>query len=345
MPPFAQAYAAKCSTCHTAVPALNAFGRAVQRSAYAALDRNVLKRSLPVWVGVNPSYDSQNTNGLQTGNIAIHAVGAVASDWTYHVQQWLRQNDGPGGLDTAWVAYNNLLARSGHLFVGKVETPAPSPFSQWFDLANFAVAEMTVGEHQYDLDNNRWGGRFAYVHGSFDGEVAWLAGDGDLFGGHNFSSDNDKTLQWKLAWAQSTRPLEVGAYGSFGTFPLTQGGTDPYHSAALYVQRDPKGDWPGILTIYQITFDANPGEGTLDAAGNGATIELYHPFFAGNALLSARKEFTNDGLGTQQQTGNVDLEYHLARFVHLYLETYTAQHSKPGYRYMIWWTTPLKAVK
>ena len=335
MPPFAQAYSVDCSVCHTEVPALNAHGRYVQRSGYDVLDHSVLKRSLPLWVGINPSYDSQDPNQpprTRFGNIAVHAVG-VAGDFSYHVQQWLQQNNMAGTLDTAWFAYNNLFHRNGHLFLGKIETPAPSPFSQWFDLSGISSAEMTVGEHQYQLDANRWGSRFSYVHGSFDGEVAWLGGIGD------------KTLQWKLAWADPNRPLEVGAFGSRGSFQLAEGGADQYRSLAFYVQRDPRFGVPGVFAVEQSTFDGNPGAGAAAAAGNAGTFELYDTFLRGKALLGLRKEFTNDGLGTQAQSGNVDLEYHLARFVHLYFETYMAQHSRPGYRYMIWWTTPVKSVK
>ena len=51
MPPFAQAYGVSCSLCHTQVPGLNAYGRYVQRTGYASLDPNVLRRALPVWIG------------------------------------------------------------------------------------------------------------------------------------------------------------------------------------------------------------------------------------------------------------------------------------------------------
>jgi len=347
MPPFAQAYGVDCSVCHTEVPTLNAHGRYVQGTGYDVLNHRVLERSLPFWVGVNPSYDSQDPSSpprLRFGNAALHAVG-VTGNWSYHVQQWLRQNDMAGGLDTAWVAYNTLLNRGGHLFIGKIESPAPAPFSQWSDLAPFANSQVTVGEHAYQLANNRWGSRFAYVRGVFDVEVGWLGSTGDLGGTSDFSDDTDKTLQWKFAWANPERPLEIGAFGSRGSFPLPEGGTDQYHSVALYVQRDPKFGVPGAFILYQTTFDANPGAGAAAAAGNGAIVELYDTFLRGRMLITARKEFTNDGLGTQIQSGNVDVEYHLVRFINVYAETYMVQHGKPGYRYMIWWTTPVKAVK
>ncbi|HTX60362.1 MAG TPA: hypothetical protein VMH02_11910, partial [Verrucomicrobiae bacterium] len=41
MPVFAQAYGVKCNVCHTQVPALNTYGRYIQRTGYAAMDPKV----------------------------------------------------------------------------------------------------------------------------------------------------------------------------------------------------------------------------------------------------------------------------------------------------------------
>jgi hypothetical protein len=346
IPPFAQSYSTKCTTCHTQVPGLNSYGRYVQRSGYAILDHQILQRSLPLWFGFSPFYDSQAPTGLskiQAGNVALHAVGLVG-DFSYHIQQWLVENNEPGTLDTAWVAYNGLFAHSGHLFVGKVETPAPSPFSQWFDLANFASPEMTVGEHQYQLDNNRWGSRLSYVHDATDLEAAWLGSNGGTGGSSDFADDTDKTFQWKAAYA-AVGSLEVGAYGSRGSWSLQEGGTDQYHSVAMYVQHDPLPDVPGFLGIYQTTFDGDPGPGLGAAAGNAITLELYQTLFHGNALVSVRGEHTNDGLGNRITSGNVDFEYHVLRFLHAYTEAAFVQGGKLEYRAMLWWTTPLERVK
>jgi hypothetical protein len=204
MPPFAQAYTVNCTMGHLQVPALNAYGRYVQRSGYSVLNHAKLERELPVWIGFNPSYDSQSTtspHSLQFGNVAVHAVGQLSPAWTYHVQQWIRQDGQPGELDTAWFAYNGFLRGNGHLFFGKIESQAPSPFSQWFDLASFASPELTVGQHQYQLDNNRWGARLAYVGKATDLELSWLGGQ-------------EKTFQWKAAYATPGNPLEAGLYGS-----------------------------------------------------------------------------------------------------------------------------------
>jgi len=149
MPPFAQAYGENCETCHTAVPALNAYGRYVQRTGYASLDPGTIHRAIPIWIGENPTYDSMGSPKTVAGNFAIHAVGYIGDDWTFHAQEWLVNNNQGGFADTLWVTYNNLFHRDGHLFLGKIQAPAPSPYSQWFELNGFATTGMTSGEHAW----------------------------------------------------------------------------------------------------------------------------------------------------------------------------------------------------
>lgn len=83
----------------------------------------------------------------------------------------------------------------------------------------------------------------------------------------------------------------------------------------------------------------------LGSAGSTAeTLEFYQPVLD-KGLISFRKEWTNDGLGTQNQSGNIDFNYQVARFLHAYVEEYFGSHQTPGWRYMIWWTTPFTSVK
>lgn len=365
MPVFAKAYGVQCSVCHTIVPALNAYGRYVQRTGYASLNRDVLKSVPPLWIGEQINGDSAGgvsanspTYTASYGNLAIHGAGYVAPDWTYHVQQWLLQNDQTGGaLDTAWITYNNLFHRDGHLFLGKIEAPGPSAFSQWFDLSPFATPEIAVGEHVWQLDANRWGVKLGYVHGPIAAEAGWLASANGLPTATDFEAvpGTDKTFEWKLAHARADRPLEYGAFGSSGSYIVSTGAADRYASLAGYLQRDPQGRGiPGILAMYQIANDSNPG---LDANGNqlGAarshawSAELYEPFFAGNAVLGLRDEYTNDGLGTAAHYGNVDFAFNLPHlpYLHAYVEAGLGGHSAapnggPDWRWMLWWTTPIE---
>ena len=364
MPMFAKAYGIKCSVCHTIVPALNAYGRYVQRTAYSSLNRDVLKTTAPIWIGEQLNGDSAGgvsstspTFTNSAGNLAIHGAGYIAPDWTYHVQQWLLQNDQTGGvLDTAWVTYNNLFHRDGHLFLGKVEAPGPSPFSMWPDISTFATPEISVGEHGYALDANRWGAKFGYVHKSLTAEAGWLAGGGGLpvSADYGNAAGTDKTFQYKVASARPDQPLEYGVFGSNGTYALSTGATDYYHSFAGYVQRDPQRNGvPGIVGMYQWGYDGNPG---LDASGNqlhsansrAFSAEIYEPIVSNNAVVLFREDMTNDGLGNVIHYGNVDLAFNVPHipYLHGYVEAGLGGHSgtpnaTPDYRYILWWTTPL----
>jgi hypothetical protein len=349
MPPFAQAYGVQCSTCHTQVPTLNAYGRYVQRTGYASLDPHVLRTTLPVWIGEQESYDSSSGYYKpQGGNLAIHAVGSIANDWTYHFQQWIWSNNASGDLDTFWLAYNNLFHRDGHVFVGKIEAPGPSPYSQWADLSPFATPEITVGEHAWQNDANRWGAKMNYIHGDADLEAGWMYNNAGWSGFSDFGQDTDKTFEWKAAYANGTQPLEFGVLGSRGAVNVSTG-LDQYHSLGGYIQRDPTGLIPGVLALYQAGYDANPGinpntgfVASGPANSTALTTELYQTFFHSVVYLGLRKEWTNDGLGDAAQGGDVDAAFTIAKYLRLYLEEGISQNSKPAWRYTLWWTVPLR---
>jgi len=346
MPNFAQAYGVQCSVCHTQVPALNSYGRYVQRTGYAALDPHVLKREYPIWFDLPTSYTEQTPNTpswvADAGAHADGTIGPGVTNWSYHVQQWLVQDNQPGGLDTMWIAYHDLFNRDGHLFIGKMPPPAPSEFSQWFDVTGLSVnqgAEITVGEHVYQLDANRWGEKFVYDRGSLDAEVSYLSSGADWSGFNDYGVDNDKTWQYKLAFANQHKPLEIGYYGARGSWPLMEGGFDQYYANAFYVQRDPVHYVPGFLVTYQMAYDGNPGNGAGPAASNASGFELYDNI-GPRAMLSVGKQFTNDGMGNQTQTGNIDASYHVMRFVFVYAEAQLNQFQKPTWNGLIWLALP-----
>jgi hypothetical protein len=364
MPMFGKAYGVQCSTCHTVVPALNAYGRYVQRTGYASLNRQVLSSVVPFWVGEQLNGDSTggvsditSTHKNSFGNLALHGAGYFARDWTFHVEQWLLVNDSAGGtLDTAWATYNNLFHRDGHLFIGKIEAPAPSAFSQWFDISGFVPPAITVGEHPYQLDGNRWGAKLGYTPGGFSAEAGYLLSGNGFLSGADFDNTpgTDKTFQWKLASAHADQPLEFGAYGSMGSFVVSTGAVDRYSSIAAYLQRDPQaGGIPGVFGIYQIANDGNPGldENGLQLPGarsQALTAEIYESMFNHGAILGFRHEYANDGLGNLAHFQNVDFAFNVPRmpYFHGYVEAglganSTAPNGGPTWRWVLWWSTPV----
>lgn len=355
MPNFAQAYGVPCSTCHTTVPTLNAYGRYIQRSQYAFMDPATLKKALPLWVGYQANLDSQadapDTHKVIWGNVAVHLDGVAGDNWSYHVQQWLQSDNQGGGLDTAWVSFNNLFKRNGYVQVGKLEVPAPSPYSMWFEIAPFNTPEIVVGEHGYQLDANRWGAKVGYLHNSVSLDAAYVGSDADLNGASDFVPGTGKALQYRAAFMRPKNPLEVGVYGASGTFPISDGLTDRYTALAGYIQRDPVHGVPGIFFVYQTTHDSYPAAGaTAPANGRAYTLNIYTPIVKDKVVVGFRREMTDDGMGTVSHFGNIDLTVQLAKYLRLYGEAGLSganpgngvdRVGTPAWRAFIWWTIPV----
>ncbi|MHB8434237.1 MAG: hypothetical protein ACYDCA_11700 [Candidatus Tyrphobacter sp.] len=356
LPTFAKAYGVECSLCHSVPPQLNAYGRYIQRTGYSALSRDVLKNVLPVNVAEEVTYDSQGSHQVEPGNLALHAVGYLSPDITYHIHQWIVQNSQAGGLDTFQLAYNRLFNGNGHFFVGKLSAlPVPAPFSNQSDIAKYASAELTVGEHMYTFDMMRWGTALSYVHANLYVQAGWFDSSADWNGATDFSNNTDKTFQWIAAYADPNRPLEAGAFGSIGSYPLAEGGVDPYHTLGLYVQRDPGPRFmPGVFALYQWGHDANPGSMMMSgsmaptpfgpADSTAETFELYEPILGERGLVGLRQETTDDGLGNVSRSGDIDLSFmpfaHYD-YLHLFLENALIQNSRPAWRGGLWWVAPL----
>lgn len=360
MPPFAQAYGMDCQVCHTVVPALNAYGRYVQRTGYSSLDPATIHHAVPIWIGESPFYDTADPNephAVQWGNLAVHAAGYLGNDFTFHFQQWIQNADQPGPLDTAWVTYNNLFHRDAHLFIGKLEAPAPSPFSQFSDLAGFNTPEITVGEHPYLLDANRWGTKLAYTHGWFNAQIGYLGPTGDLttspgggaveWGNDANNVGGDRTVQWHVADAFGYKPLEFGAYGGVGTFQTSDGQIDRYNTTAGYLEVDPTRGFPGAFVVYQRAHDGHAGAG-LDAATSTAySAEIWEPLFKDQVLLALRNEYQNDGLGNSTHENYVNAAWFVAHHVSdrdangliFNAEASLSQNATPSWQYQLWYVT------
>jgi hypothetical protein len=363
MPEFAQATGLQCSACHTQVPLLNAYGRYVQRTGYAAIERAALDKTFPLWLDEEMNYDSTAGKGTGTpqydfGNLAVHAVGYAAPDITYHVQQWITQGSQSGGLDTAWVAYAPAFAPDMHLFAGKILNPAPSPYSQTSDIDGPAASSTVVGEHDWGATyNNRWGTRLAYVSQTLDVEAGYYLSSDDLNGLTDFSP-GDKSFQWKVALAQAKSPLEVGIFGSTGTIPVSTG-NDIYQSQAGYVQLDAGKNYrPGVLVIYQRQTDSNPGTAPngnpyIGASSWGSSAEIFESLFNGNALLSYRHDLNNAGITGGLTNGNaVNFAFNVPipkfPYLHGYVEANLGGNSSlsslsgaPEWKGMLWLALPI----
>lgn len=315
MPVFAQAYGINCEVCHSSIPALNAYGRYVQRTGYASLDPGTLHQTIPIWWNESVFYDSQAQTNPSWGNLSLHGAGAIGNDFTFHLHQWIQQGDQPGGTDTLWLTYNNLFHRDGHLTVGKLELPAPSPYSQWFELSGFNPPSMTVGEHSYALANNRWGAKLQYIRSGYLAEAAYVTSGDNLNTAFDFSGMSDRTFVYRVAYARPDKPFEAGVYGATGSFPLSDGSFDHYTSTSAYVEIDSQHRIPGLFALYMLNNDPNAGPAFGPSHSRGYSVDIFEPIYRDAVMLGVREEMTDDGLGTITHFGNVDLGVVLSRHV------------------------------
>ncbi len=360
MPTFAQALGVSCEMCHTIVPQLNAYGRYVQRTAYSVLSQRKLSREAPLWIGEGGAYNSSNTpdGGVPKtsfGNLEVHAVGYLNKNETYHLQQWITQQDQPGGLDTAWVAQNNMLNNRGHLFVGKIENLVPSIYTQGFDIDGASASATLVGEHDWGATNdNRWGSKYAYVTQRLDLEIGYFLSGEDLNGATDFGP-NERSIQWKMALARPDQPIEGGFFGSFGSIPVSTG-LDRYRSLAMYVQADPSAHGrPGVLAVYQFAGDSAPGQDPLTqvplgpTTSRGGSLEIFENLFSNNAVISVRHDFNVAVNSTVNNDSVVNLAFNVphAPYMHAYIESAlgalsTTPAMQPTWKAGILWAVPVQ---
>lgn len=330
MPNFSRALGVSCDTCHTMVPALNAYGRYVQRTFYQAINTKALRDTLPVYIEYE--IQSYSTGGKDTaepgrkitiGNLIASIDGAAGSAFTYRLENNVYGSDQPTnqskGPETMWLAYHNLFGGNLHLLAGDdYPGPVPAFFDNPSDFeAPFALRHFAVGSHSYNLMNTRLTFRADYEKGPLDAEIAWRGGSTNpLSGGPSdfYGLGIDRAVQWMLADAPPSRPWEVGVFGINGYYTLNgkvgtpgaPGNLDAYHMLGPFFQFDPgafgKGT-PGIEGFYAAAHDSNPGivgYTAIAPQGPNATdeaIELLEPVLKNNLMLTVRQETTTNGLG------------------------------------------------
>jgi hypothetical protein len=227
-PVFAQAYGLSCTACHTQMPELNAFGRYIQRTGYAAMDPKTLSHAVPVFLwdaGTGYTYQSGQPASADriTGPAHItllQANGALGPDLTYKIEHYLTVAGTAGFLDQMWIGYHNLLNHSGHLLVGKVaslnldEFGGPALLYDVNEAGQGSVPDVAVGVHDYlsDYGLGRWGAKFSFVKGKTVAQVAYLgnpSGSSSFGDAYDFSNASNTSLQWKVAYADPAKPWEV----------------------------------------------------------------------------------------------------------------------------------------
>jgi hypothetical protein len=272
------------------MPMLNAFGRYIQRTGYAALNRKTLQHALPVFLfDIGTAYSHQSGKASSdkiTGpfhTTLLQANSYLSPDITYKIEQFLVVGGNAGFLEQGWLAYHNFFNHSGHLFVGKLPGIDIDEFGAGVldevTAADTALPNVAVGVHNYGLDlgGGRWGAKFNYVRGKTLVQVAYLGNPtyaGSFADSYDYSRAADTSFQWRVAYADPAKPYEIGVFGENGSLGFTGSDVlpgihvDTYNVVTPYISKDPRPGSPGFRIEYATATDSNPGYVTPTGALN-----------------------------------------------------------------------------
>lgn len=364
MPPFAQAVGQNCTLCHTMMPGLNAYGRYILRTFYNGIGGATFHGTSPVWLNENVTgrstrkLDSTQPNKTMTFANLSADVSGLGEHWSYRVEQkfWTNDQSG-GGLGNAWAGYS--LGES-HLRLGKFARPVASVFTNNWYRTGFSAPSVAVGNHAYSLSGSGFATEYSYTHSGIQALAGYYVQGNNLPNSSTFltTPGTQRSFSWQVAWATPNRPLEVGTYGSVGTFTQTSsvGAIDFFNGNGFYVQRDaqPKGTFgiPGAAAIYQVMSDSNPGLlGKLQRPPGNAwvqALQIEEPLFAGRAMIGTRREIINSvGTVTKGQVFDAGLQVPGLPYLFVYGEAamgnaYTsATFGRPTWRWAMRWAGPI----
>jgi hypothetical protein len=158
LPIFAHEYGVPCQKCHTAIPALNTFGKAFLDNGFHIPGAGAPAPVFPLAVKVNLQYTSAPDPGLPKAvvdEIELLTGGTIGSRGNYFVEQYIVDGGVHGNLREAW--FNARLtppdaAVPFDLRAGQCTLPLPVDPESFRETAkHYAVFDQTVGANPFNF--------------------------------------------------------------------------------------------------------------------------------------------------------------------------------------------------
>jgi hypothetical protein len=174
-PAFANRFGVACTTCHTIIPELNAFGQAFADSGYRWPAARAVHPALPIATKVNLAYTSAvDPSGLPKAivdEVEFLLMGSAGSHLSYRWEQYVVDGGVPGRTRDLFVAYSSdpLEAYRGgrrptlDVQLGSFTLPLPNDPETFRPTINhYALWDQTVGGNPFNFFDDRIGVNVRY---------------------------------------------------------------------------------------------------------------------------------------------------------------------------------------
>jgi hypothetical protein len=217
IPAFARLYRTSCSTCHDPVPRLNAFGRMFVGNGYRFFpgqpvpdrlatgdpllqvpERLRLALRLDAYA---TAYASSGAAGVITDfqtpyNLKVLSGGPLTDHLSYYVYFMLSERGATGGIEDAYVTWNELAGAPVSVSVGQFQvSDVIFPRELRLEYQDYAVYRARIGNTPADLTYDRGLMVTADVAGfAFAAEMVNGNGNGGALDNRRFDNDRNKSF-------------------------------------------------------------------------------------------------------------------------------------------------------
>jgi hypothetical protein len=310
LPIFAHVYGVPCQKCHTAIPTLNALGKAFLDNGYHIPGAGAPAPVFPLAVKVNLLYTSAPDPGLPKAvvdEIEILTAGTVGPRGNYFVEQYAVDGGRHGNLREAW--FNERLTPPGagvpiDLRAGQFTLPVPVDPESFRETYNdYAVFVQTVGRNPFNFFDPKPGvsAHFGRYDRGLNFEFSALEGRDEQSGLPTAGTDLMQTIHELLG------PFDLSAYRYAGRrtlapdFAASTGTPDADRFTRTSVGlRFAAGRWTSESVLQQNTDTNAEGLGTALHSSGGFTQLRYA--ITAKLFGLVRYDGTNDDNGFLRST-------------------------------------------
>ncbi len=237
IPSFARKYKISCTTCHTAIPKLKAYGDEIAGNGFiipedeskrdyvtAGDDLLLLNRNFPFAARLDlravHDTDKEVDNDLQTPwGLKLLSGGAIYKNISYYFYFYASERGEVAGVEDAYIHFNNLFGAELDIMAGQFQTSDPLMKRELrLTVEDYEIYKTPIGESKTDLTYDR-GLMFVYGIGKTGTDIIAMAtnGNGIDEAGEDkmFDGDTYKNVGLRINQAIGDK-VSIGGFAYYG---------------------------------------------------------------------------------------------------------------------------------